>query len=201
MPGAHYESAATRKYIHGRTETIRSCSTESITFAKEMLNNSSSEARKIEALKNAITAHKNYTIDVSYIHSMYKFSGNSILTLIMQAINGLGVDRHLLGLKLAAKELKKDLPELYKDVAFSRSSHMRLSTSQVATKCKGVMAYGPLVPNGYGCCYNPRPEDIFFAVSCFMDNQETDATNFRNALENSLLDMHNLLARNQKHKL
>ncbi|XP_044750467.1 carnitine O-acetyltransferase-like [Coccinella septempunctata] len=180
VPGAHYESAATRRYIHGRTETIRSCSTESVAFAKEMLDNNSSEVDKLTALKTAIMAHKNYTID---------------------AINGFGVDRHLLGLKLAAKELKKELPELYKDVAFSRSSHMRLSTSQVATKCKGVMAYGPLVPNGYGCCYNPRPDDIFFAVSCFKDNEETDANKFRNALERSLLDMHNLLARNQKHKL
>ncbi|XP_045469830.1 carnitine O-acetyltransferase-like [Harmonia axyridis] len=180
VPGAHYESAATRKYIHGRTETIRSCSNESIAFAREMLDNTSSEAKKITALKTAISAHKNYTID---------------------AINGFGVDRHLLGLKLAAKELGRELPELYKDVAFSRSSQMRLSTSQVATKCKGVMAYGPLVHNGYGCCYNPRPEDILFAVSCFVNNEETNATKFRSALEKSLLDMHNLLARNQKHKL
>ncbi|CAG2068926.1 unnamed protein product, partial [Timema podura] len=27
-PGAHYESAGLRKFIHGRTETIRSCSQE-----------------------------------------------------------------------------------------------------------------------------------------------------------------------------
>ncbi|KAK9888430.1 hypothetical protein WA026_000678 [Henosepilachna vigintioctopunctata] len=180
VPGAHYESAATRKYIHGRTETIRSCSVESVAFSKEMLDNSSSDAKKIVALRNAINAHKKYTID---------------------AINGFGIDRHLLGLKLAAKELGKDLPEIYKDIAFAKSSQMRLSTSQVATQCQGVMAYGPLVPNGYGCCYNPRPKDIFFAVSCFDDNPETDATNFRNALETSLMDMHNLLARNQQHKL
>ncbi|KAL3281380.1 hypothetical protein HHI36_004590 [Cryptolaemus montrouzieri] len=174
VPGAHYESAATRKYIHGRTETIRSCSNESIAFAKEMLDEASTDAKKVSALRDAITAHKNYTIE---------------------ALNGFGVDRHLLGLKLASKELGKELPELYKDIAFSRSSQMRLSTSQVATKCSGVMAYGPLVPNGYGCCYNPRPKDIFFALSCFEDNPETNITTFKNALENSLIDMHNLLAK------
>lgn len=180
VPAAHYESAATRKYIHGRTETIRSCSNESIKFATTMLDKSADDKAKLNALKNAISSHKNYTIE---------------------ALNGFGVDRHLLGLKLAAKELAKDIPELYKDISFTRSAHMRLSTSQVATKCEAVMGYGPLVHNGYGCCYNPRANDIYFAVSCFVDNPETNTEIFRKALEESLMDMHSLLARNQQSKL
>lgn len=64
MPGAHYESAATRKYIHGRTETIRSCSEESITFAKIMLDNKATDNEKVNALKQAINSHKKYSTDV-----------------------------------------------------------------------------------------------------------------------------------------
>lgn len=49
----------------------------------------------------------------------------------LQAMKGLGVDRHLLGLKLAAKELGIEVPKLFFDAGFVRSSHMRISTSQV----------------------------------------------------------------------
>ncbi|KAJ8983433.1 hypothetical protein NQ317_005898 [Molorchus minor] len=180
VPGAHYESAATRKYIHGRTETIRSCSLESIAFAKAMLDKDKSDAEKVAALKEAIASHKKYSLE---------------------AVNGFGVDRHLLGLKLLALENGLQLPDIYKDPSFVRSTHMRLSTSQVATKCDGFMCYAPLTVDGYGCCYNPRPYDINFGVSAFVKCPETSAHQFREALENSLHDMHNILVKTQKHKL
>ncbi|XP_018569317.1 carnitine O-acetyltransferase isoform X2 [Anoplophora glabripennis] len=180
VPGAHYESAATRKYIHGRTETIRSCSIESIAFAKAMLDTGKSDAERVAALKEAIASHKKYSIE---------------------AVNGFGVDRHFLGLKLIALENGLELPEIYSDPSFTRSTHMRLSTSQVATKCDGFMCYAPLTADGYGCCYNPRPHDINFGVSAFAEHPDTSAKQFREALESSLLDMHNVLAKTQKAKL
>ncbi|KRT83273.1 hypothetical protein AMK59_3062, partial [Oryctes borbonicus] len=151
-PGAHYESAATRKYIHGRTETIRSCSIESVNFAQTMLDPSKSDEDRLNAMRIAITGHKKYTVE---------------------ALNGFGVDRHLLGLKLMALERGEEISPLYSDPGFLRSAHMRISTSQVATRCDGFMCYGPLVPDGYGCCYNPRPMDMNFAVSAFVENPET----------------------------
>lgn len=68
VPAAHYESAALRKFIHGRTETIRSCSNESVYFAKTMLDQSKSDEEKVKALRAAVEAHKKYTVDVSIIH-------------------------------------------------------------------------------------------------------------------------------------
>ncbi|KAI4464457.1 carnitine o-acyltransferase [Holotrichia oblita] len=179
-PGAHYESAATRKYIHGRTETIRSCSIESINFAKIMLDSSKSDSDKVNALKAAINSHKKYTVE---------------------ALNGYGVDRHLLGLKLMALERGEEIHPLYSDPGYVRSAHMRISTSQVATKCDGFMCYGPLVPDGYACCYNPRSNDMNFAVSAFVEDPTTSAPKFREALEKSLLDMHNVLVKIGKSKL
>lgn len=64
VPGAQYETAATRKFLHGRTETIRSCSSESIDFARAMLNPSSTSLQRVAALKTAITSHKDYTVQV-----------------------------------------------------------------------------------------------------------------------------------------
>ncbi|XP_049831480.1 carnitine O-acetyltransferase-like [Schistocerca gregaria] len=176
QPGAHYESASTRKFIHGRTETIRSCSIESVEFAKTMLDSSKSDKEKAAALQKAIKSHKDYTI---------------------QAVNGLGVDRHLLGLKMIAIENGLDVPKLFLDSGYICSTHMKLSTSQVAARCEAFMCYAPLVPDGYGCCYNPRDKEIFFGTSAFNSSPETSAQKFKEALERSLIDMQNVLLASQ----
>lgn len=63
------------------------------------------------------------------------------------------------------------------------------------------MAYAPLVANGYATCYNPRPKDINFATSAFKSNSETSVKEYRKALEQSLMDMHNVLMMATKSKL
>ncbi|XP_046403025.1 carnitine O-acetyltransferase-like isoform X2 [Ischnura elegans] len=178
-PGAHYETASTRKYLDGRTEVIRSCSLESVAFAKTMLGSKSNE-EKVKALQEAVTGHKQYTIE---------------------AVNGFGVDRHLLGLKLIAIENGMDIPTLFMDTAYIRSSHMRISTSQVSGKCDSFMCYGPLVVDGYGCCYNPLPNEINFGTSAYKSCPDTNAEKFRQALEKSFIEMHDALVSVQKSKL
>lgn len=56
------------------------------------------------------------------------------------------------------------------------------------------MCYGPLVDDGYACCYNPREENMNFAIAAFRKNEETNASRFRESLEGSLDDMKNLLS-------
>lgn len=41
------------------------------------------------------------------------------------------MDRHLLGLRLIAAENGMETPKLFQDAAYTKSGHMRLSTSQV----------------------------------------------------------------------
>ncbi len=48
-PGAHYESGSTRMFNQGRTEVIRSCSNESIQFAKAMLKPDADKGLKLES--------------------------------------------------------------------------------------------------------------------------------------------------------
>lgn len=112
-PAAHYETAQQRMFIHGRTETIRSCSIESVAFAKAMCapKNTVSDQEKVILLKEAVNGHKDYTV---------------------KAMTGEGVDRHLLGLKLIASENNLPIPEFYNDPSFTKSTHFRVSTSQVS---------------------------------------------------------------------
>jgi carnitine O-acetyltransferase len=72
---------------------------------------------------------------------------------------------------------------------------MRLSTSQVASKYEAFMVYGPLTKDGYGCCYSPRDQDMFFGISSFKSCSETDSERFKKTLEECLQHMFELLSR------
>jgi carnitine O-acetyltransferase len=67
IPSAQYEAAALRMFQRGRTETIRSCSIESVNFARIMLDPEAKDIDKATALKDAVNSHKKYVGQVSYI--------------------------------------------------------------------------------------------------------------------------------------
>jgi carnitine O-acetyltransferase len=56
-------------------------------------------------------------------------------------VDGQGVDRHLFGLKKMIRE-GEDVPEIYQDSAYSRTSHWELSTSQLLSKYLDGKEYG-----------------------------------------------------------
>lgn len=74
---ATYETASTRRFHHGRTETCRSCSKESLDWTKSMTDKNATNEMKIELLKKAVEAHKSF---------------------MLEAVKGRGCDRHLFGL-------------------------------------------------------------------------------------------------------
>jgi carnitine O-acetyltransferase len=76
---ATYESCSVRKFLHGRTECIRSCSMESCKWVDSMDDKSLSPAQQYAFLQGAATAQSAFARDCS---------------------NAQGVDRHLLGLKV-----------------------------------------------------------------------------------------------------
>lgn len=173
VPAAQYESAHLRIYINGRTETIRSCSNESVAFAKAMLDECVDDKKRVELLRTAINSHRAYTTN---------------------ALQGKGVDRHLLGLKLMAIENKKPIPEFFKSPGYVKSLNFRVSTSQVATPNLGFMSYGPTADDGYACCYNPRENDMILACTCWRNNHTTNADTFACVLREVLLEMQSILA-------
>ncbi|XP_007443869.2 carnitine O-acetyltransferase, partial [Python bivittatus] len=119
----------------------------------------------------------------------------------VKAIRGNAIDRHLLGLKLQAIEDLVSIPELFMDTAYAVAMHFNLSTSQVPAKTDCVMCFGPVVPDGYGICYNPMEEHINFAISAFNSCSETNTARMAHYLEQALLDMRLLLQSNPKSKL
>ncbi|XP_053891823.1 choline O-acetyltransferase [Malaclemys terrapin pileata] len=171
-----YESASIRRFEEGRVDNIRSATPEVLAFVKAMIDDKSSllESEKMQRFKDAIAAQTNYTI---------------------LAITGMAIDNHLLGLRETAREHFKELPEIFTDETYLTNSRFILSTSQVPTTMEMFCCYGPVVPSGYGACYNPQPEHILFCISSFKECKETSSVMFSKAVEESLMEMRDLCSK------
>ncbi|CAL1534831.1 unnamed protein product [Lymnaea stagnalis] len=180
QPCATYETGSLRRFQLGRTDTIRSCSVASLAFTKAMDDPSLSGTAKVDFLKKAVASHRKYTDET---------------------VSGQGIDRHLLGLKLIAVENGMNVPELFMDLSYKESTHYRLSTSQVASKYSSFLCFGPVVPDGYGICYNPQDNQLIFSISSFNNSPQTNSGQFSQSLTKSLLDMQTLLASHPQSKL
>ena len=126
-----YESATTRRFQQGRTETCRSVSDESVAFCDAMADPAIPPEECVKRFRAACDAHVRYTIDAS---------------------DGKGVDRHLFGLKKCLKE-DEELPELYKDRAYGYSGTWYLSTSQLSSEYFNGYGWSQVVDEGWGIAY------------------------------------------------
>uniref|UniRef100_F7ALU3 Choline O-acetyltransferase n=1 Tax=Monodelphis domestica TaxID=13616 RepID=F7ALU3_MONDO len=171
-----YESASIRRFEEGRVDNIRSATPEALAFVKAMIDEKSSvpDSEKMLLLKEAIRAQTEYTV---------------------LAITGMAIDNHLLGLREMARGLLKELPEMFTDETYLTSNRFVLSTSQVPTTMEMFCCYGPVVPNGYGTCYNPQAEHILFCISSFHDCKETSSIKFAKAIEESLIEIRDLCSK------
>ncbi|XP_057227406.1 choline O-acetyltransferase [Malurus melanocephalus] len=168
-----YESASLRRFDEGRVDNIRSATSEALAFVKAMAGDKTAvtDSEKMKRFIEAIAAQTNYSV---------------------LAITGMAIDNHLLGLREVAREHFKELPEIFTDETYLTSNRFVLSTSQVPTTMEMFCCYGPVVPNGYGACYNPQPEHILFCISSFKECKETSSDMLAKAVEESLLAIRDL---------
>jgi carnitine O-acetyltransferase len=126
-----YESASTRKYQQGRTETTRTVSDESVTFCNAMANPEIGPAECEKLFRAAVQAHVKYTLDAS---------------------DGYGVDRHLFGLKKLVQE-GEEMPALFKDPAYAYSSTWYISSSQLSSEYFSGYGWSQVTEQGWGIAY------------------------------------------------
>ena len=72
---------------------------------------------------------------------------------------------------------------------------------QVPSKFDAVLNFAPVVPDGYGVCYNPMPHQFNYCVSAWNSSPETNSKKLGDSIEKSMLDAHDLLLKTQKSKL
>lgn len=173
-PGCCYETAMTRFFYHGRTETVRSCTVEAVRWCQSMQDPSASVLEKQQKMLQAFAKHNKMMKDCS---------------------TGKGFDRHLLGLSLIAKEEGLPVPELFTDPLFSRSGgggNFVLSTSLVGyLRVQGVVV--PMVHSGYGVFYHIRDDRFVVACSAWKSCAETDAEKLVQLMFHAFQDMMQLM--------
>ncbi|KAG6833240.1 hypothetical protein H0H87_009861 [Tephrocybe sp. NHM501043] len=135
--GGTYEAATTRKFDKGRTEAIRVVTSESDAWVASMDNSNIGNDERRKLFTAATKKH---------------------VELAKNAGNGLGVDRHLFGLKKLLKD-GEEVPELFSDPVFLRSSYWVLSTSAIFSKHFPVYGWGEVVPDGFGVAYMTGYDD------------------------------------------
>ncbi|TYZ58890.1 hypothetical protein PybrP1_008179 [[Pythium] brassicae (nom. inval.)] len=143
-----YESGHTRMFLHGRTETIRTVTSEVAAWLAAVKANEP-KAQVYAKLLAAMARHKELTI---------------------AALTGQGIDRHLLGLQVAALLSGKPLHPLYADPAYAKSGcggHFVLSTSNVSGYPWLWGGFVPMVRHGIGVCYGAENDFLSFIISSF----------------------------------
>jgi carnitine O-acetyltransferase len=172
-----YESAQTRKFQRGRTETARSVTSESVAFVKAMEDPLASSESKILKLREALKTQGAY---------------------MSECVNGLGADRHLFGLKKTLKE-GEEQPELFTQPIHSYSSHWFISSSQLSSEHFDGYGWGQVVNDGFGCAYMIKGNALQFNVASVKDlvvdgKQHINGTyHFKQCLEDAANDLKELL--------
>ncbi|XP_013875808.1 peroxisomal carnitine O-octanoyltransferase [Austrofundulus limnaeus] len=177
-PGSCYETATTRRFYHGRTETMRPCTQEAMTWCRAMTDPTCDVSVRRKAMLSAFEKHNK---------------------LMSEAQEGNGFDRHLLGMYLIAKEAGLPTPQLFTDPLYSRSGsggNFVLSSSLVGyTTVLGAVA--PMVKQGYGFFYRIRDDRIVISVTAWKSCHETDAAVLFNHFSSSLHELLHLATMSQ----
>jgi carnitine O-acetyltransferase len=136
-----YESAATRRFQQGRTETCRTVSDASVAFCDAMANPESDANTRAGLFRKAVDSHIEY---------------------ITAASDGKGVDRHLFGLKKLLQP-NEDVPAIFKDPAYSYSGTWYISSSQLSSEYFNGYGWSQVIDDGFGIAYMIN-ENRFVAI-------------------------------------
>ncbi|KAI0719277.1 acyltransferase ChoActase/COT/CPT [Cerioporus squamosus] len=169
---ATYETALTRLFKHGRTETIRTLSADSRAWVLAMADPQCPNTTRLELLRRALQTHT---------------------ALTRQAATGRGIDRHLLGLRLMLRPDAGESHPLFEDELFTRSQTWKLSTSGLSAgyQFRGT-GFGAQYHDGYGVNYMPAADRLRFGVESKWSCPVTDTQGFMGAISNALLGMRTL---------
>ena len=162
-----YESVDTKRFLHGRTEAMRSVSDDSLAFVLSLRGRRRSTAAA-DLLRAAIERH---------------------VTRLARCKDGRGVDRHLLGLRRMV-EPDEDLPRLFTDAGYTTLTRSVLSTSALPSSPGiALTCFGPVVDEGFGLSYTVHDD----STVCVVTNFHGLASDFAVELERSLEEMDALL--------
>ncbi|GAA5869268.1 hypothetical protein JCM3774_004189 [Rhodotorula dairenensis] len=187
-----YEAAQTRRYQLGRTETVRILTPEVVAFVKAVASDDTPTADKLALFRAAIAQH-----------------GKDMKL----ASAGMGIDRHLFGLKMLAaapdgheftdadRKAVMEGDGLFADPLVKESGTWKMSTSQIYIENAPSYGWGPVAEGGLGIPYMIHPHTLQLTVTCKNDVPGAEfVRNFEKAAD-LLMDLHEAEAARKPGKL
>ncbi|MDL2316843.1 choline/carnitine O-acyltransferase [Desulfovibrio sp. OttesenSCG-928-A18] len=144
-----YEAVAMRGFAEGRTECARGSGPEALAFAQALAQNL--------AQKRAGCAEMPASPELA---ECYRAAERAHLDRLARCQRGLGLERHMAGLKamyeLRGKELGMDRePAIFHDAGWKTLCENSLSTSGIGAPCIVFFGFGPVSEDGLGIGYAP----------------------------------------------
>ncbi|XP_052619218.1 carnitine O-palmitoyltransferase 1, brain isoform isoform X2 [Peromyscus californicus insignis] len=181
-----YESAMSRLFLEGRTETVRSCTREACHFVRAMEDKEKTDQQCLALFRVAVDKHQ---------------------ALLKAAMSGQGIDRHLFALYITSRLLHVQSPFLTQ----VQSQQWPLSTSQIPVQQMHLFdvhnypdyvssggGFGPANDHGYGISYIFMGENmITFHISSKKSSTKTDSHRLGQHIEDALLDVASLFQAGQ----
>ncbi|CUA69616.1 carnitine O-acetyltransferase [Rhizoctonia solani] len=180
-----YEPAMTKAFLHGRTEAIRTVQPTSVNFTRTYFSEAPVK-EKIQALRNACTAHAKLTKECS---------------------QGLGQDRHLYALYClvrrelnstpgspvsdsgSAKSNQVEMPAIFTDPGWSLLNTSILSTSNCGNPALRLFGFGPVAAEGFGIGYIIKEDGISVCAT----SKHLQTRRYLDTLSSYLLDVQQLI--------
>ncbi|RHY19520.1 hypothetical protein DYB36_007385 [Aphanomyces astaci] len=162
-----YESCSTRGFFHGRTETIRSATSEALRFVSAV-SSGASVASQREFLVKAVDRH---------------------VANAKEAQKGLGVDRHLTMLNHVAGTSGVSHDFLTSTIR-RNATNFQISSSNVTMPFLDYFCFGAVAPTGYGVGYLIQNDHLPINITSFVDCPTTSSPKFAQALTEALDTVH-----------
>lgn len=102
---------------------------------------------------------------------------------------GMGVDRHMLGLRCMIKDGEQSKATMFTDPSYTKSMYFKLSTSNMSPGEYFYGGFGPVVPEGYGVNYAISKDKLKFSISSKRSYIKSNSYKFRAELEKTLKDL------------
>lgn len=159
--GSTYESCAMTHFYHGRTECLRSLTSEVKEAIHVLFEIPSSPEDQLKAIKKAFDAHKKRA---------------------MECQEGLGIDRHLYALYQLAKQKihcypHYKMPKLFHLASWNRLRKDSMSTSNCGNQTLQLFMFGPVINDGLGIGYIMKDEEILVSVTSFQQKSKQYVAN------------------------
>jgi carnitine O-acetyltransferase len=183
-----YEPAMTKAFLHGRTESIRSVTKESVAFVRRFCDDAPASV-KMDSLRAACKKHTMNTVRCS---------------------KGLGQDRHLYALfciwrrsltedssdtssDISAEDLSHNIPSIFADPGWDKLATVILSTSNCGNPTLKMFGFGPVSQDGYGLGYIIKENGITICAS----SKHRQTQRFIDTLNSVLVEVRNLWKQSQ----